>query len=375
MSPAFVDNDGNFNWRKVGYHARSAFAVLLSLAVLGGGGYFVVHKASDAWTAFRTVDDYAGDGVDPITVTVPPGATATQIGDVLVEAGVIKSTGEFRKAASKNDDSQNIQPGSYNLLTELPAKTALEMLLDPASRNVISVTLPEGYSLSQQWSKILSSLEEQGITLTQEDLEAAAAPEGLGLPEWSQGKLEGFMFPETYQVAEPVNAVELFKNQTAQFTTVTNEIQFVENAAELGMDPFDVVTIASIIEREVNQDEYRGLVSRVIQNRLAQGMPLQMDSTVHYALQDFTRVTTTDAEREVDSPYNTYRNKGLPPGAISNPGAKALEAAAKPAETDALFFVTVDLDSGETRFAKTLDEHNVNVEAFQQWCQANEGRC
>lgn len=117
------------------------------------------------------------------------------------------------------------------------------------------------------------------------------------------------------------------------------------------------------------------MVSAVIMNRLEQGMPLQMDSTVHYALQDFAKVTTTAKDREVDSPYNTYLNKGLPPGAISNPGQAALAAASAPADTDALFFVTVDLESGETRFAATLEEHNVNVAVFQQWCQANEGRC
>ena len=375
MSPAFVDNDGKFNWRKVGYHARSAFAVLLSLAVLAGGGYFVVQKASDAWVAFRTVDDYAGDGVKAVTVTVPSGASATQIGDVLVEAGVIKSTGEFRKAASKNEDSQNIQPGRYNLLTELPAKKALDMMLDPENLKVIRVTLPEGFTLGRQWTTISRTLAEQGIEVSRDELAEGAKPSELGLPVWARGKLEGFMFPDTYQVTEPVNPVEIFKNQATRFTAVANEIKFAEGAEELEMDPFDVVTIASIIEREVNKEEYRPMVSAVIKNRLADGMPLQMDSTVHYALQDFAKVTTSAEDREVDSPYNTYRNSGLPPGAISNPGRAALDAASHPADIDALFFVTVDLDTGETRFAATLDEHNVNVAVFQQWCQANEGRC
>lgn len=117
------------------------------------------------------------------------------------------------------------------------------------------------------------------------------------------------------------------------------------------------------------------MVSAVIHNRLATGMPLQMDSTVHYALQDFGKVTTTAEDRAVDSPYNTYRYTGLPPGAISNPGKAALAAASQPSDIDSLFFVTVDLDSGETRFASTLAEHEANVAVFQQWCQANQGRC
>ncbi len=375
MSPAFVDNDGKFNWRKVGYHARSAFAVLLAIAVLAGGGYFVFQQASEAWTAFRTEDDYAGEGADEISVTVPPGATVTQIGDVLVEAGVIKSTGTFRSVAAKNPESQSIQPGRYTLLTELPAEKALEMMLDPENLSVIRVTIPEGYTLGRQWTRIQTTLAEQGIDITRDELSAAASPEEIGLPVWARGKLEGFMFPETYQIAEPVSPLNIFQKQAEQFNTVAEEIGFVEGAEELGMDPFDVVTVASIIEREVNQEEYRDMVSAVIMNRLAQGMPLQMDSTVHYALQDFSKVTTTAEDRAVDSPYNTYLYPGLPPGAISNPGRAALDAASHPADTDALFFVTVNLDTGETRFAATAEEHNANVAAFQQWCQANTGRC
>ncbi len=375
MSPVFVDNDGNFNWRKVGYHARSAFAVLLSLAVLAGGGYFVVQKASEAWTNYRTEDDYAGDGVKKITVTVPAGASVTQIGDVLVEAGVIKSTGTFRKVAAKNEDAQSLQPGRYKMLTELPAKTALKRMLDPENFESLTVTLPEGFTLGRQWTTIQQQLEKQGVEISRDELAAGAIAEELDLPVWSRGQIEGFMFPDTYRVAEPVSPLRLFQDQATQFSAVTTEIGFAAGAEDMGMDPFDVVTIASIIEREVNQQEYRPMVSAVIQNRLAQDIPLQMDSTVHYALQDFSKVTTTAEDRAVDSPYNTYVNAGLPPGAISNPGKAALDAASHPADIDSLFFVTVDLDTGETLFAATLEEHNANVAVFQQWCQANEGRC
>lgn len=375
MSPMFVDNDGKFNWRKVGYHARSAFAVLLSVAVLAGGGYFVFQKANEAWTAFRTEDDYAGAGVEEITVTVPAGASVTQIGDVLVEADVIKSTGTFRKVAAKNPDAQSIQPGRYKMLTKLPALAALERMLDPENLETIQVAIPEGFTLGRQWTRIQEQLGEQGIEITREELAAGVIPEELALPVWSRGKIEGFMFPDTYQVAEPVSPTRLFKTQAAQFTSVTDEIGFVAAAEALGMDPFDLVTVASIVEREVNQEEYRPMVARVILNRIAQGMPLQMDSTVHYATQDFSTVTTTAEDRAIDSPYNTYRYAGLPPGAISNPGRAALSAAAAPSVTDALFFVTVNLETGETLFAPTLVEHYANVQKFQQWCQANEGRC
>lgn len=375
MSPAFVDNDGNFNWRKIGYHARSAFAVLLSIAVLVGGGLFVWDKAEDAWVSWRTEDDFIGDGGEEVTVTVPMGASITQIGDTLTEAGVIKSTATFRKEAARNPDAAGLRPGRYTLLTELPAETALEMMLDPENLQVLRVTLPEGFTVGRQWTYIEDQLAAEGVEITRDELAAGVVPQELDLPVWSRGKVEGFMFPDTYQVGEPVNALRIFQTQVARFKDVAEEIGFEEGAQQLGMDPFDVLTIASIIEREVNQEEYRPMVSAVIHNRLAKGMPLQMDSTVHYALQDFSKVTTTDEDRAIDSPYNTYRYTGLPPGAISNPGQAALDAASHPADIDSLYFVTVDLDTGETRFADTLAEHEVNVAAFQQWCQANEGRC
>ncbi|MEO7588199.1 MAG: endolytic transglycosylase MltG [Arachnia sp.] len=375
MSPAFVDNDGKFNWRKIGYHARSTFAVLLSLALLLGGGFFVYQKASDAWTKFRTEDDYVGDGVKNVQVVIPNGASITAIGDILTEEGVIKSTGTFRKVAAKNPDSSKLQAGRYKLRTELPAKTALEMMLDPKNLVLITITIPEGKILGQQWTLIEQQLVAQGQTTTREELAAAVNSADLGLPDWSRGQLEGFMFPDTYQVGEPVDPKRIFKSQATQFNKVAGDINLVADAAAIGVDPYNIVTVASIIEREAANAEDRPKVAAVIYNRLRADMPLQFDSTVHFAIGVFDRVTTTAADRATPSPYNTYLNKGLPPGAISNPGKAALEAALHPSAITALFFTTINLDTGETAFADTAEQHAVNVAKFQAWCQANKGRC
>lgn len=366
MSPAFVDNDGKLNWRKIGYHARSAFAVILSLAVLVGGAYFVYAKASDVWVSWRTADDYVGDGKDPVEVTIPNGATVTQIGDILVEHKVVKSTKKFREVAS----SAKIQVGKYKLKTELPAQKALDMMLNPINKVVLKITLPEGRTLGQQWTTISKA---SGVP--RETLRTVLNTTELGLPAWANGKVEGFMFPDTYQVAEPLNAAQLFKSQAAQFAKVSTAVGIETKAAELGITPFQLVTVASMIEKEAARAEDRPLVASVIYNRLKAGQKLEFDSTVHYAIGVFNRVTTTAADRAVDSPYNTYRNAGLPPGAISNPGKAALEAAANPAESNYLFFTAVDLDSGETRFAATAAEHAANVQLFRAWCQSHKGRC
>lgn len=370
MSPSFVDNDGRPDWRKIGYRARSAFAVLLSLAVLLGGAWFVYSKVDAVWTDFRTSDDYIGEGKDPVSVIVPMGATLTQIGDILVENGVIKSTKTFRKEASSHPDASRIQAGRYNLRTEIPAATALEMMLDPANLEVISVTIPEGMTLGQQWTVI-----NRQFGIAREDMATAVNSDTLNLPEWTDGRREGFMFPDTYQVGEPINPLQIAQSQANQFTRVVENLDIDSKAEALGMTPFDVITVASIIEREVALPEYRPMVARAIYNRLEKDMRLQVDSSVHYAVGNFDRVTTTSEDREIDSPYNTYLYKGLPPGAISNPGAAAIEAALNPSEGDWIFWATVNLDTGETAFAADEAGHAANVEKFQQWCQANKGRC
>jgi UPF0755 protein len=159
-----------------------------------------------------------------------------------------------------------------------------------------------------------------------------------------------------------------------QYKAVTREIGLEASAKKLKKSPYQVLIVASIVEKEVNREEYRAKASRVIYNRLAKGMRLEMDSTVTYA-ENLKGTTTSDKDRRSRSPYNTYRYKGLPPGPISAPGKAALQAAVQPEKGKWLFFVTVNLETGETKFANTKAEHDQNVAEFQNWCQANPGRC
>lgn len=369
MSSTFGDNDG-FDWRSVGYRLRSALAVLVALGVLVGGGWFVYEQANQLWADFTAVEDYEGEGVDDVQVVIPQGAGLAQIGDILVAADVVMSRSHFRDVASQHPDGGAIQPGRYNMRTQIPAATALELLLDPANREVITVRIGEGLTIYQQWASIAEQLD-----LDADDIRDAATSGQLELPEFAEGKLEGIMFPDTYQVGEPIVPLNILRSQLNQFRTVAEAVEMPAKSEALGLTQLEALTVASIIEREVGQAEYRPLVSAVIHNRLADGMPLQMDSTVHYAVGRSDTVTTTAEERALDHPYNTYYYAGLPPGPISNPGRAAIEAALEPAGSDARFFVTVNLDTGETKFAATLEEHNVNVAEFQAWCQANTGRC
>ena len=162
--------------------------------------------------------------------------------------------------------------------------------------------------------------------------------------------------------------------QVAQFKKVATELNFEDRAKTLGLTPMQALVIASIAEKEVKGEDLP-MVTGVLMNRLKQKMPLQLDSTVIYANNISGRLTTTDAERALNSPYNTYKVVGLPPGPIANPGQAALNAALNPTTTDFLYFVVIDPSTGETAFAKTFQEHQANVAKFQAWCQANPGKC
>lgn len=351
---------------------KGALAVLLSLGILIGGGYFVYTKAISAYHAATGAADFTGNGKDDIIIKIPSGATADSVGELLLESNVIASTKAFARAVNKNPGAfAQMQAANYQLRTELPAAEALRRLGDPSYIVQNFVTIPEGYRIDQ----IITRMNETTGVSTDDLTAVIESPGDLGLPSWGQGATEGYLFPDTYSYDHDPTALALLSAMAARFNSVTDELDFVVRAEALGVSPHDAVTIASIIEREVRRPEDRASVAQVIFNRLEIGMKLEMDSTVHFANRRWGEVTTTDEERNIDSPYNTYRYEGLPPGAISAPGRSSLEAAVNPSVGNYLYFVSVNLDTGETKFAVTYEEHLQNVAEFQNWCQANPGKC
>ena len=373
MSGLFVDNERKFNWKKVFYHGRSAFAVLLSLAVLVGGGWAGYHYANKAYISYRTTDDYLGaEGVADVMVTVPRGAGMNQIGFILLDAGIIKSVKPWKKVVAAEAGTKDIQAGRYKMRSQISAEAAFAYLSDPKNIERTRVTLPEGLRLTEQWPII-----EKATKITQADMKAIGADtKALGAPAWVPAKnAEGIMYPETYDVDDSPTAAELGAAQVKQFNAVLTELNFEDRAKAAGVTPYQALIVASIAEKEVRGEKDLALVTGVFYNRIKAGMPLQSDATVVYANNIKGRLTTTDAERQSKSPYNTYVVKGLPPGPVSNPGKLALAAAVNPTKSDYLFFVVIDPSTGETAFAKTLPEHEANVKKFQAWCQAHPGQC
>lgn len=361
---------GKVDLKEVWYKVRSAFAVLLSLAVFVGGGWFIYSKAQAAWMDFRTAEDYIGEGVAPVEVTIPAGSTTTQIASILVQADVVKTAKAFTREAAANPDSAKIQAGRYNLRTQLPAKVALAMLLDPKNQVHNRMTLREGLRLEQAVTTMskASGLPAKDFTKALKDWKK------LGLPNWAERGAEGFLFPDTYELADKPTTKTILKSITDRFNQIANGLDFETGAETLGYSPYEVLVMASIIEKEAGpREEDRAKIARVFYNRLEQGMQLQSDATVAYANNVTGRVSTTAAERKLKSPYNTYYVKGLPIGPIASPSKASMDAALHPADGDWLYFAVVNLDTGETEFNADKAGHDASVAKWQAWCAASDG--
>ncbi len=357
--------------REIAHKGKGCLAVILALGVLLFGGYFVYDKAGSYLSTFGQTPDFTGAGKGQITITIPTDSSLDDIGAILTEKGVIKSTKAWDKAVRMEEAATSVQAGRYLMRTQLPAADALRLLINPGeSRIRAQFTIREGLRLSTQVSDLV-----KGTKIKQADFDQALKrADKLGLPTYAKNRPEGFLFPETYELTADASATTVLKRMVEQYVTVTGQLNFEARARALRHSPYEVLTVASIVEREVRKPQDRAKVAEVLYNRLARGQKLQLDSTVIYAIRS-SRNTTTAADRKVKSDYNTYRHEGLPPGPISAPGRDALEAAANPAKGKLLFFVTVNYDTGETRFAENEAGHRKNVAAFQTWCQANQGKC
>ena len=353
------------------HQGKGCVAVLLALAVLVVGGFLVYDQGKALMANFGETPDYTGTGVAPITVTIPTGATLDEIGGVLKDADVIKSVQAWDSAVASEERATSVQPGRYLMRTQMSAINALRLLINPGESRVrAQFTIPEGLRLSRQVDALV-----KGTKIKRSAYEAALKkPKSLGLPSYAKNRPEGFLFPDTYELTADATATSTLRQMVEQYKAVTADVGLTAAAKKLDRSPYEVLIVASIIEREVNQDQYRAKVAQVLYNRLDEGMPLGLDSTVIYA-ENLKTNTTTPEDRESKSKYNTYTHKGLPPGPIAAPGKAALQAAANPEPGKWLYFTTVDFDSGETKFADNEAEFEQIRLQFVAWCNDHPGRC
>ncbi len=357
--------------KEIVHRGKGCLAVLVAAAILVVGGYVVWDRVGGFLSGIGDVPDYPGPGTGKVTVAIPEGSSLDVIGGILVDNDVIKSSRAWDKAVRSEDRATSVQAGSYIMQKQMPAIEALRLLINPGSSKIrLQFTIPEGLRLTDQVDALV-----KGTKIKKSEFQAALKkPEKLGLPKYAKDRPEGFLFPDTYETTAESTATSTLKQMVGQYKSVTREIGFDAAAKKIKEKPYDALIVASIIEREVGRDEYRAKVARVLYNRLDKGMPLGLDSTVIYAEKLKTN-TTTPKDRASTSKYNTYRYKGLPPGPISAPGKAALEAAVNPEKGKWLYFVTVNFDTGETKFASNAAEFEKIRLEFVAWCQSNPGRC
>ncbi|WP_017595136.1 endolytic transglycosylase MltG [Nocardiopsis potens] len=342
--------------RKRGGRRTTLIAAGAALLVVVAAGGFVTRS-------YLFPADYDGAGSGEVEVVVPDGATGSQIGDILEEAGVVASSRAFVNAL---DADAHPSPGTYLMRSEMSADAAVGLLLDPEARIGVKVTIKEG----ERSDAILAQLSEQvGIPL--EELEAAYEDtEALKLPEYAEEGAEGYLFPDTYTFSPDDTAEEVLGMMVRRYDQAAEdpEIDLEKRADEVGLEPDEVMSVAAIVQAETGSVEDMPKIAAVVYNRLDEGMELGMDSTCFYVIGEHGIALTNDQLAEckaAESDYATYGRTGLPAGPIVSPGEDAMKAALNPADGDWLYFVATDPEQGTTEFAETYDEFLVLKERFQ----------
>jgi UPF0755 protein len=357
-----------------GRSGKSAVAFLMAfilLAVLGGGVYFGYNKIK----GFFTAADYDGAGTGTVQVQIKDRSTLTEMGNVLVDADVVKSTKAFVDAAEENPRGKNIQSGTFNLRKQMSAAEAVTLLLDPQARVSNGITIPEGKTANQVFDILAKA---SGLPV-KDFATAAKDPEALGVPDFwfnrTDGQkvtrsIEGFLFPDTYEFEPTATATQMLETMVAHFMTVTKEIDFVNTVQkERKISPYEALTVASLAQAEAGNDDDLGKIARVAYNRIYSGnFPcscLQFDVGINYYYQLTGRPTKpskamTLAELEdPKNPYRTHGKAGLTPTPINNPGKAALQGAMKPPTGPWLYFVAID-KQGHSAFSATLEGQRKN---------------
>lgn len=352
--------------------ARNPFALFAIFTVysvlLGAGVAFAVRGSPDATaSALNEATPAAGTAVgNPVTFTVDAGASGGEIADTLEETGVVSDRRRFEVLLHLTGGSSDLKAGCYVFAEDTPAAEVV-LRLRSGLTSLRSVPIPEGRRVEE----VGASFEAAGITTADEWRQAIASAPRDVLPELPpEDSLNGYLFPATYPIECRADAPRMVEAMLEAFAIqVTPDL--VAEAQGQGLSLHDVVTLASIVEREAAVREEQPVIASVFLNRLAEGMPLQADPTVQYAIasanpprggEGWWKEGLTEEDLGFDSPYNTYLYSGLPPGPIANPGIDAIMAVLRPAQTDYLYFVA--RGDGSHAFAATLDEHNANVEQY-----------
>ncbi|MGA5699486.1 endolytic transglycosylase MltG [Peterkaempfera bronchialis] len=340
---------------------------LVLVGILGGGGYYGYTFYQGH---FGPPPDFTGKGTGSVQVEIPDGASGTQMGVELKKAGVVKSVDAFVKAYTAEKKAVNIQAGFFTMPLQMSAAEAVKYLVESAGGNVLLI--PEGRRATEIYAMIDAKLKlNKGTTAKA----AKANVKALGLPSWAEGNPEGFLFPARYPVGKDTKPLALLKQMVGRANDEFTKLGFADGYKKDGLkSPYELLTVASLVQAEGLNSEDFGKISRVVYNRLKPGQTetngfLQFDSTYNYARGNRTLHVSAAEMHAYKSDINTYYRPGLPAQPISNPGEEALQAALNPTPGPWYYFVSIT--PTDTRFAATSAEHDKNVELFKQELSKN----
>ncbi len=323
-----------------------AIAILAGLAA-AGGFYFDLLQYAD-----QPIDP----GAENIALNIDQGTGFGAVAQMLHARGLLKYPDKFKLLARLKGHDKKIRAGEYVLSAAMSPRQILEKLVSGKVR-LYRLTIPEGYTLQQAAQAVAQA----GICSAADFSSAAADPEALAARGIPAKNLEGYLYPDTYLFPKEVTGMEIVRTLTGRFETVFTP-EWKKRATDLKMSVHAIVTLASIIEKETGAEFERPLIASVFHNRLKRKMRLETDPTVIYGIPNFNG-NLTRKDLTTPTPYNTYLIRGLPPGPIANPGAKAIEAALYPADTEYLFFVSKK-DSTH-QFSTNIRDHNKAVRKYQ----------
>lgn len=332
----------------LGWKKWTAIAVVA--AVLLGAGLFLAFGTS------HTIERSDRDAGENIYMVVKPGTTASEISDRLMQLGVIDSRLRFWWLMKLQGDASKFKTGTYAFTPHMDEQAVLDKLV-AGDTTVVKFTIPEGFGIKE----IAKRLADEGLVDEQEFLAEAkdfAPYDYMKKRPNVRYAAEGYLFPDTYVIHSDVSAEGIMKMMAEDFDTrLTPALR--QQAAAKGLSIHDLITLASLVEKEARYDEDRPIIAQVFFKRLQMGMPLQSDTTLQYLMAG-PKEDVSIADTKIDSPYNTYQHEGLPPGPIASPGMKSILAVLNPANTDYLYFVADR--QGHNHYSQTYDEHLAIVE-------------
>jgi UPF0755 protein len=332
-------------------------AVVLSLGLVGATVIALNYDTLRAQYLKLTTLDFEGPGEGEVVVRIEPGDDGLVVTQKLLDAGVVRDFDSFYRYLI--DNNAVFFPGSFMMKLEMSNKAAFSILSSASNAMTYKVTIPEGYRAVQIFDELakITGIPAQEFRAVAEDLE------GFGIPSQAQ-TIEGYLFPATYSFDTQASAKDILDAMVSRMKQELDRLGIAQD------NWHSTLTLASIVQREAKLEADFYKVSRVFANRIAIDMKLETDPTISYSYSGKDMSEVSRAE-QIRHGYNTYLIKGLPPGPIASPGALALEATLNPVDGDWLFFVTINLESGETMFSRTLAEHEGYVVLLRKWEREN----